>query len=256
MEIERIYQYAHCVAVLAEDHEVPGCEAIFDQALSNGLLAIVARRWPGEEQDPKGSWMRSAKQLLTVIEGKTDVQSDGIRFIRWTDDAGSECIPVDTDILRDGVIETQAPRHGRGKGTLKQRHVDALLALDQHPALGCVPEVVSDGRWVKAEVHDRYERDRAAKYLSFIGDEEALVRAERAPELVEWSHPKHNPDREGGDLEDCAVCGYESLKLDYPSEFADTGSGACLVCSYTRSPDTAYYLTMNAEIKRAIENDD
>ncbi|WP_103534743.1 hypothetical protein [Streptomyces sp. SM11] len=255
MEIERAYQYAHCTVVLGADHEVPGCEAIFDQALSNGLLAIVAAQWPGEERDPKGSWMRSAKQLLTVIEEKTDAQPDGTRLIPWTDHGDSEGIRVDTDTLREGVTKTQAPRHGRGPGTLERSHVDALLTLDRHPALRRITEVASDGLWIKAEVRDRYDRDRAQAYLEFLGGDEAQARAERAPELVEYPHPKHNPDREGSELECCAVCEYESFKLDYPTEIPDTGSGACLVCSYARSSDTAYYLSLNAELRRAIDTD-
>ncbi|CAL9362632.1 hypothetical protein SUDANB105_00698 [Streptomyces sp. enrichment culture] len=256
MEIERAYQYAECTAVLEADHEVPGGEAIFDQALSNGLLTIVAAEWPGEETKPKGSMMRSAAELLTVIEEKADEQEDGTLLISLPDGDGLGRVRVDTATLRDGIKQTQAPRHGRGKGSLERHHIDALLALDEHPALGRIPEVVSDGRWVKAEVRDIYERDRAQKYLDFLGHEEVELRAERAPDLVEYPHPKHNPDREGCDLEDCGVCGYESFKLDYPAEFEETGSGACLVCSYTRTPDTAYYLTLTAQLKRDIERDD
>ncbi|MCX4521998.1 hypothetical protein OG402_30910 [Streptomyces anulatus] len=120
-------------------HEVPGCEAIFDRALSNGPIAIVAAEWPGEEREPRGSLMRSAKQLLKVIEEKTDVQRDGARLIWWTGHGDSEGIRVDTDTLLNGVAETRAPRHGRGPGTLERLHVDALQALDQHPALGRIP---------------------------------------------------------------------------------------------------------------------
>ncbi|MFD6343452.1 hypothetical protein ACFWF9_01835 [Streptomyces roseolus] len=255
MDIERSYQFARCSAVLDRDHEVPGGEAIFDQALSNGLLAVVAAEWPGEEREPKGPRMRSAAALLGVIKEKADEQPDGTFLIPGTD-PDSEGVWVDTTTLRDGVDKTQAARHGRGPGNLERRHVDALLVLDEHRALRRIAEVMSDGQWVKAEVRDIYERDRAQKYLEFLGDEEAEFRAERAPELVEYPHPKHNPDREGCDLEDCGVCGYESFKLDYPAEFEGTGSGACLVCSYTRTHDTAYYLTLNAEMKRAMERDD
>lgn len=255
METERTYQYARCSAVLDADHEVPGCEAIFDQALSNGLLAIVAAEWPGEEVDPKKLRTLSAATLLGVIEEKADKQPDGTFLIPGTR-ADPDVVCVDTKTLRDGVTETQAPRHGRGEGKLERRHIDALLVLDRHRSLGRIPEVVSDGRWIKAEIHDLYDRDRAQVYLEFIGDEEAQMRAERAPELTESYHPKHNPDWEGTELEHCAVCGYESFRLDVPVDFEDTGSGACLVCSYTRSPDTSYYLTMNAQIRQAIEYDD
>ncbi|MHC3454945.1 hypothetical protein [Streptomyces prasinus] len=40
---------------------------LFDDALSNGLAAIVAYEWPGEEQGRRGR-VESARALLEVIE--------------------------------------------------------------------------------------------------------------------------------------------------------------------------------------------
>jgi hypothetical protein len=255
MQTQRVYEYARCSAVLATDPEVPGREATYDQALSNGLAAIVAKQWPGQETNSKGRVL-SARELLTVITQHAAVQPDGTHLIPWTDAHGeSKELCIDTGILSSGIDETQAVRHARGPGALERRHVDALLALDGHPALRRIGEVMSDDRWVKAEVHDRYERQRAEMYLAFIGDDEAIGRAERAPDLVEPYHPRHNPDRQGTELEDCAVCGYASFKLDAPAEFPDTGCGACLVCSYTRSADVSYYLTLNAEIAYTLPTD-
>lgn len=255
MQTERAYHYARCSAVLNADHEVPGCEAAFDQALSNGLTAIVAHEWPGNEANAKG-WVYSAAELLQAIAKRAAVQPDGTHLISWSDPRGdSQEIRVDTDTLHSGITAAQAPRHARGPGTLERRHVDALLALDGHPALGRISEVVSDERWGQAEVRDIYDRQRAEEYLEFIGDEEALVRAERAPELVELYHPKHNPDWERTELEECRVCEFASFRLDFPSEFPNTGRGACLVCSYTRSAEVSYYLTLSAEIAHTFPTD-
>ncbi|MEV8628590.1 hypothetical protein [Streptomyces sp. NPDC051079] len=254
MQTERAYQYARCSAVLDSDPEVPGHAATYDQALSNGLAAIVAQQWPGQEGG-KGS-VHSANRLLNVITQKAAAQPDGTHLIAWTDAHGKPReVRIDTATLRSGITETQAPRHARGRGTLERRHVDALLALDRHPALGRISEVKSDGQWLQAELHDRYDQQRAAEYLAFIGDDEAADRAERAPDLIEPYHPKHNPDWNGTELEDCQVCGYASFRLDSPAEFPDTGSGACLVCSYARSADVSYYLTLNAEIAYKIHTD-
>lgn len=43
--------------------------------------------------------------------------------------------------------------------------MDALLALDDHPALGRIGKVTRNGRWIGASV-----------YLAFIGDEEPVAR--------------------------------------------------------------------------------
>ena len=40
--------YAQAAAVLDEDHLVPGAEALFDQALTNGLFVIAAAAIPAE----------------------------------------------------------------------------------------------------------------------------------------------------------------------------------------------------------------
>ncbi|MFJ1757256.1 hypothetical protein [Kitasatospora sp. NPDC088134] len=255
METQRAYQYARCAAVLAADLDVPGQEATYDQALTNGLVAIVARQWPGQEQDGKG-FVFPAAALLRTIADRAVAQPDGTHLVEWTDAAGRPgATRVDTAVLREGIGATQASRHGRAAGALERRHVDALLALDSHPALGRIREVESDSQWLGAEIRDRYDQQRAADYLAFIGDDEAARRAERAPDLAEPYHPKHNPDREGTELELCRVCGYSAFKLRFPAEFPDTGFGACLVCSYARSADVSYYLALTAQIAGTLPTD-
>ncbi|MFC5200557.1 hypothetical protein [Streptomyces kaempferi] len=62
-----------------------GREAIFDQALTSGLAAIVAHGWAGEEADAKGR-MLLARALLRLLEGKAgdsklNVSADGVLVI-------------------------------------------------------------------------------------------------------------------------------------------------------------------------------
>lgn len=62
---QRRLDYAEGIAVLDEDHDVPGAAAIFEQALRNGL-AVIAARWPNSDLNSKGK-VKSAKNLLEVI---------------------------------------------------------------------------------------------------------------------------------------------------------------------------------------------
>jgi hypothetical protein len=66
--MERVDQYARCTAALRARMDQPGAEGLFDQALNNGLAAIVAKRWPGEEVSGKGPRVKFASELLDVIE--------------------------------------------------------------------------------------------------------------------------------------------------------------------------------------------
>ena len=54
---------------------------MYDQALTNGLAAIVAHEWPGEEANAKGR-MHAANTLLDVIEQHSVAQPDGARLYR------------------------------------------------------------------------------------------------------------------------------------------------------------------------------
>ncbi len=50
------------------NHLVPP-DGPFDTALTNGLLAIVAEEWPGQEYNAKGH-TKAASELLAFIEGQ------------------------------------------------------------------------------------------------------------------------------------------------------------------------------------------
>jgi len=62
----RAGQYAICANALTRVSG--GAEAVFDQALTNGLAAIVAHAWPGAELEGGANRVRSAAALLDVIK--------------------------------------------------------------------------------------------------------------------------------------------------------------------------------------------
>jgi hypothetical protein len=67
--------YAEGAAVPDQDEHVACAEAVFDQALTNGLLAIVATNWPSKIRRSNGD-LRSASELLAVINSKLTLQDD------------------------------------------------------------------------------------------------------------------------------------------------------------------------------------
>ncbi|MET8514379.1 hypothetical protein [Streptomyces sp. NPDC005077] len=228
-----------------------GREGIFDQALSNGLAAIVAFEWPGEEAR-KGRVL-SASALLKVIEDHVPA-TDGVVLIPdkhpapgmpllRTDSIFQAPRPaslhtqVDVRTLQDGIDASQLARHGRGAGGLQRRHIEALLALDGHESLGVMGEEQQERIRGTAQREDAASKDLAAEYLERIGDEEAARRAERV-ENPNAYHPKHNPD--GHDLGNCPVCGYETFCVEGLAPISGrVGYGQCLVCTYIRTPDVA-----------------
>ncbi|TQK49837.1 hypothetical protein FBY35_0111 [Streptomyces sp. SLBN-118] len=239
----------------AEDPFAPslaGSEGIFDQALTNGLAAIVAHEWPGEEKDKKGRVLY-ARQLLCVIEKHVTPGADGDLVI--PDPRGDRPPPqspadsnfhwrqlpaldtrIDARVLVDGLDVSQSARHARGTGGLERQHIDALLALDDHKSLRTMSEQHADRAWENAREEDRHSATRAAAFLELIGDDEAARRAEGVDNPNEY-HPKHNPN--GHDLDTCPICGYRTFCVQGLDIRGRVGFGQCLICTYIRSPDTA-----------------
>lgn len=60
-------EYARATRLLLQDRERDGAAALFHTALNNGLVALVAGRWPGEECKRSG-FVLFAHELLPVIE--------------------------------------------------------------------------------------------------------------------------------------------------------------------------------------------
>ncbi|TXR94506.1 hypothetical protein EAO73_35080 [Streptomyces sp. col6] len=256
MQTQRAEIYARCSAEIDGNPHAVGAEAIFDQALTNGLAAIVSAQWGEKAVMNKYGRVKSATELLTVVEGKAEKEGSEIYVIPdpepaserdpgdspwpWAED--SDLPDLDTRInvavLREGIKGTQAVRHGRGEGGLAREHIDALLALDDHESLRSLMTEHADRAWDSARDEDLHSRARAAALLRRIGDEAAARRAEEAAELHTPYHPKHNP--EGLALDDCPVCGYTAFSADCGDELGmGIGVGQCLVCHYERSWDTA-----------------
>ncbi|MFJ5657497.1 hypothetical protein ACIQD5_29760 [Streptomyces microflavus] len=253
MQEKRAEEYGRCATVLDVDFQVPGAAAIFDQALTNGLAAIVAHTWQGEEIEKRKNGdhrLKAASQLLKVIAERCDEAHEGIYAV--PDAAVESKITVDVAALSDALEQTQRVRHARGVGEIDKRHVVALLDLDGHSCLGQVSEERRESDWVKHQIQDRYERLRAQDYLELIGE----LEADRRIALAADHRPAH-PDElaDGMDVTDCPVCGRETLAVSGIDDFgAGYGPGVCLVCSYVRSSDAAHDLALNHMLARHMDD--
>ncbi|MGW1163396.1 hypothetical protein ACWD48_35465 [Streptomyces sp. NPDC002519] len=244
-----------------------GREGVFDQALSNGLAAIVACEWPGEELD-RNRRVRSASALLKVIEEHVPA-TDGIVLI--PDQHPMPEIPqgdtdslfqvprlsshtlIDVRTLQNGIEASQAARHGRGVGGLRHRHIEALLALDGHRSLGVMGEEQQDRIQQIAQAEDVASQKRAAEYLERIGEGEAARRAEHVVNPNAY-HPKHNPH--GHDLDICPVCGHETFCVEgLDPIFGRVGYGQCLVCTYARTPGAAEDEAFTEHLRSTMDDD-
>lgn len=243
----RRYEYARCAAVLDENHEVPGAAALFDQALTNGLIEIVATEWPGSESERNGH-MKSARGLLGIIEDKAAMSAPGIYSINRPDGFGP--VSVDSSCLKAALYVSQPVRHGRvvaSSGTLDRKHIAALLALDDHPALMVLSGEYSDQHWRKAQVLDLQLQDHAFRYLALIGDEEAERRVNTVDEYLPF-----DPGGEGeAEAQTCPVCNYETLVASSFDNYGyRVGVGQCIVCSYEKSSDVAENEALSLEWER------
>ncbi|MBQ1116992.1 hypothetical protein [Streptomyces sp. C3-3] len=266
MENQQARIYAVCAVKLDEDH-TDVAEGTFDAALTNALVAIVAHEWSGEERKkPDRPHLKSARELLGVVKGKAEagkkvhpvagrpevyvipdphpvtVGEPPVSVTEGCSIFSSErrsLPPLDTRIdfatLTDALEATQATRHGREGGRpLERRHVDALLALDDHTSLMVLDAEREDRHGRSASEEDHREQVKALKRLNRLGNEEADRRAAIAAEIHEGYHPKHHPA--GLDLQDCPVCQYPAFSSEGGDELSmQIGIGQCLVCHYERS---------------------
>ncbi|MFG3117880.1 hypothetical protein ACGF4C_26255 [Streptomyces sp. NPDC048197] len=160
---------------------------------------------------------------------------------------------IGVEVLLDALDQTQPVRHARGIGALTEAHVDALIKLDDHISLRRLSEARQDSEWVKDQIRDRYEQQRAADYLHLIGEAEAERRASGAIEYLP-TDPKERLIDFG--LDECPVCSYEALRVTGMDDFGlGVGGGTCIVCSYVRSSATADDQAMDFMIARHIADD-
>lgn len=269
---QRARQYAVCTYALSHDRVADGAEAIFDQALSNGLAAVVAHLWPGEEMTRGGGQALPASALLKVIKRHgRDAGGGVIRVLHEPDLPEFEEHPtlgefenfttVDVPAFREALRVTQAIRHARATGKrgqmLTERHVDALAKLDYHPALFAISDELIERSQAGISARDATERARAAAYYRALDDEE---RERREAIDYETAHTWETK-RDRSIVEQCPVCDTLALVApDLDPVIQEIGIGFCFVCSYRRTPELAeelaYQLDIERSIDRAMERDD
>jgi hypothetical protein len=265
---ERARQYILCTYALRHGRR-DGAEAIFDQALTNGLAAIVADTWPGAELN--GTRILPARELLKLIQkhGKVDDAHGHARILHDPD--GPEFIdhpawgpePNFTTVraaeLHDGLIITQAIRHARADGlnsteVLTTEHIGALAELGTHPvfrdASSAINEKHDEGQREGIRNRDHAECQRAAAYYDGLDAEERTRR-----EDIDYSEEHHWETKHGRSaVEYCPVCSSRALVVRMFDRFTDEiGIGTCHVCSYRRAADVAEEDGFELDLGRAIE---
>ena len=212
-QVLRRVRYATNAAALRDDRLPP--EAPYDAALTNGLLTIVAEEWPGEEFARDGR-MKAARDLLGVISRH-----------------GNPFPYVDASVLLDGLDLTQPARHGRSDdefAVLSPGHIDAIIALDQHPALEFVNEA-SGGRDVSALLWRAFEERACAEVPFDPGDGSVFP-----------------------DPEECDECWRPTfLPTGWDMFGATNATGQCIACGYIRTGDEALDLAIEEAFDRAMD---
>lgn len=207
----RRVRYATNTLALLETRLPP--EGPFDAALTNGLLVIVCSDWPGEETKPGTDHLRSARQLIGIIEAN---RGDSLPYVK-------------VEVLNEGLDLTQPFRHGRADdefATIRSAHISALQALDQHPELGVLDDA----------------RGRSVDDLLWLGF------SERADEHLPFD-PKDRLEVPGP--ESCDECGRPSfLPSEWDVNGGTASPGVCIACGYQRSDEEAWNLAIDAAIER------
>jgi hypothetical protein len=272
LQRKRARQYALCTLALSHDWEGPGVEGIFDQALTNGLAAIVATFGEGLESRDDGQTL-SAASLLKVIQDHGEDAGDGVvhvvhppnplvDMVTWLgDEAPRNFTRVRVRVLHAAIVATQRIRHARDTGqdpvpSLTQEAVQALAELDYHPALSTVTDEMRDQYELNVEAADRAAQGRAHAYLELVEewDEEEL---ERRAAIDYPAYSGGYKDEEMTTVEECPVCGNFALVAAFRDSWLDeVGIGQCVVCSYKRTAAVARAMATDLGIRRAAERDD
>lgn len=268
---ERARQYAVCTYALRHDRVSDGAEAIYDQALTNGLAAIVAHNWPGAEMERPDKALAASGLLKVIADRGINAGAGLVHVLHERDQPEYEEDPVfgevesfttvDVPAFRDALCVTQAIRHARATGedgaTLSEKHVTALAALDYHPALFGITDELVERFQAGIAGRDAAERARAAAYYHALDDDERERR--EAFDYVSEHAWETRDDRSV--VEDCPVCGtcaFVAPVID--NVIGEVGIGFCFVCSYQRTAEVAeevaYQLDIERAIQRAVERDE
>lgn len=230
-------EFANNFLALGGAIERPGGPALFDAALTTGLVVLVTEHWPDEVElkpaKPKAGMLRmlkSASQLLEVIARRAHDVGDGAYVVR----AGRVDVRVDVNTLRQAVARLGATRHGRGgSGVINPDEHMALERISRHPTLeATVRAKEADSREYEAIGADADEQVRAASYLELLTEHEV----DRRASCAEDSLPDDPKERSvAWPLQSCPVCERETFVATSIDDLGiGIGVGSCLLCSYRR----------------------
>lgn len=245
--------YAACTAALLHESSSPG-EGTFDTALTNGLLAIASVSIPGHKAANAAGFMPAASKVLDdlvaefgetsgMVEVPTGEEERDLNEVGVMIGLGHELkVRVNVDQLREALKRTQPTRHGSGPDEqLTDADLEALAVLDNHPALRCLGDRRNDLAWTRGDVDDDLELGRASAFLRLLDEEDIEARVEAAERYT-----PHYDD--AVDLQDCPVCGHQTLVPTSADGFGyGHTSGTCVVCSYQRSEHATYLLDLDDE---------
>ncbi|WP_157535247.1 hypothetical protein [Nocardia inohanensis] len=264
----RVEEYAKCTYALTHQPGLDGREAVFDQALTNGLAVLVAHTWPGEEMKTvRGQvQIKSAAELLGVIKDKTGsgrIPHDLDNPVTDLPDTYDPLVvlpftEVNVPLLKAAVVATQAIRHARETGSdtdsvLTIEHLAALAALDRHPKLGGITWVQVDRDWESSRANNDTEMERAHRFCEAL---EGSPELERRTGLDYEVEAFGRPD-EPVDVEMCPVCGEIAfVARSRDGMTATIGVGHCWVCSYERTALVAEQMAVDAHIERSMDRGD
>lgn len=189
-------------ALALRDDRVPR-DGAFDAATANALAAIVAYMASGREYTSDGDWVRSPTALLAIVKRDPEIRAGTL--------SNSEL-----QTLEEGIEKAKLIRHGRMDeewDVLNERHVDALISLDQHPALQ-VLEIVDGLRFTQAVVE--LYRTETEERMPFSPKERSMVR----------------------EPSECDHCGRMTLITEGSDVFGfGPSEGICIACGEERTYD-------------------
>ncbi|WDZ86386.1 hypothetical protein [Micromonospora cathayae] len=224
-------EYAQNTLALGLGYERPGAPALFDAAVTNALVAIVAYEWPGEEVEPgRTGHMLSARRLLNLIDSKVGSDAE-------LSDAARR-VANHTGVLRKTVTELAPARHGSGGwASVHPNAVEALRDLDQHPALLVLDMFEGDEREAQDLARDADARAFAELYLALLSEDEVARRVANLDDALPFD-PKERAA--SPDPQECDVCGQETLVVtSIDPHGVGVGIGTCFVCGYHRGEAAA-----------------
>lgn len=234
---DRRRHYADGALVLREGHRIPGAEGLFNQALTNGLLALAEAAGIPDAHKP---YPPAARALIALLTGKS---------------GPDERPPAELLARLLGAVERTDPaRHGRlGARQLTDDDVHDLVDLDAYDGLGVLDDAVVDRDAVRATAADHDESARAGGYLQLLEEHLGVEEIERRIALAQGLGGP-GVDGEGHDPQECPVCMNETLVVHSLDDFAVLGAGTCTVCSYERSTDVLHWDAIDAALARHADD--